>query len=162
MKRVLCLLLALTAAFSLAACGDDAPTGTGNTAVPNVNELLNVSSTPANKYATVDIDLTAMSSTVAYSMVAKMWEEPDKYRGKTVRMKGAFAYTQQGNNYYYACVVTDTTACCSQWIEFVTADARTKPADFPSQGTEITVAGVFGTYNEGDSLYCQLSDAVMR
>ena len=149
MKRVLCLILALAAALSLASCGED--TTAASSAAP-----------PADRYAAVDIDLSAMSSTVAYSMVTMMWEDPDAYRGKTVRMKGAFAYTQEGDNYYFACLVTDSTACCSQWIEFVTADGRSKPSDFPSQGAEITVTGVFGTYMEGDSLYCQLADAELH
>ena len=152
MKRILCPLLALTAALSLAACAANAP------ADPQAAS----SAAAVAKYGKVDYDLAAMSGTVAYSMVTKMWEDPDAYRGKTVRMKGTFAYTQDGDNYYYACMVSDSTACCSQWIEFVTADGRALPTDFPSQGTEITVTGVFGTYKEGDSLYCQLADAEMR
>jgi hypothetical protein len=37
--------------------------------------------------------------------------------------------------------------------------SRKYPADYPELDSEITVVGVFGTYNEGANQYCRLSDA---
>ena len=40
----------------------------------------------------IDVDLTKLSSTMVYSEVYNMLYTPDDYIGKTVKMKGAFAY----------------------------------------------------------------------
>ncbi|MBR1736522.1 MAG: hypothetical protein IJ736_05845, partial [Firmicutes bacterium] len=38
----------------------------------------------------IDVDLTAMSSTIVYSEVYNMMYEPNEYIGKTIKMKGVF------------------------------------------------------------------------
>ena len=89
-----------------------------------------------------------------------MGEKPDKYKGKIVKVKGIFAVSNDNGNTYFACMLTDATACCSQPIEFVLSDTSRKyPADYPALDSEITVVGVFGTYTEGSNQYCRLSDA---
>ena len=178
MRRVLVLLLALTCALACAACGDGSTGARATGAAPTVGDLLNASSRPApsspssaaadwrdgsaTAYPAVDVDLTTMSSTMVYSEVCAMMTEPDRYRGKTVRMKGSFSVFEDGGNYYFACLIADATACCSQGIEFVTTRERVYPADYPTLGDEITVTGVFGTYEEGEYTYCRLSDAELR
>lgn len=179
MKRTLTLLLALVMALSLAACGEDGARKSGGNAGATVNDLLNDAASSAEaasaapvtadwqdaaptQYDTVDVDLTKLSSTLVYSEVYAMMTEPDKYIGKTVRMKGAFSVFEDGGNYYYACLVADATACCSQGIEFITSRPRTYPDGYPTLGTEITVVGVFRTYQEGGYTYCQLTDAELR
>ena len=178
MKRALLILLTLALVAALAACGEDTARQNGGANGATVNDLLNgaasaeSSSAPAGtadwqdgaatKYATVDVDLTKLSSTLVYSEVYAMMTDPDAYRGKVVRMKGAFSVFEDNGNYYYACLVADATACCSQGIEFVTTRARTFPDDYPSLGEEVTVVGVFGTYQEGEVTYCQLADAELR
>ncbi len=115
--------------------------------------------------STVDVDLTAMSSTMVYSEVNAMMLTPDDYLGKTVKMEGNFAvyYDEPSDTYYYACIVQDATQCCSQGIEFILTDAgeRTFPEDYPVEGQIITVVGVFDTYIEGDFQYCTLREAVL-
>lgn len=51
------------------------------------------------------------------------------------------------------------TACCAQGMEFVLTDDYSYPNDYPREGDEITVTGVFDTYMEGDYMYCTLRDA---
>ena len=63
-----------------------------------------------------------------------------------------------GNN-YFACIIADATACCSQGIEFVLKDDYTYPDDYPEEGGDICVVGVFDTYQEGEYSYCTLRDA---
>lgn len=122
--------------------------------------LAGCSETP--KYTKVKVDLTKMNSTMVYSEVSNMVNSPDKYRGKTVRMKGTFnVYPGDGRN-YYACLITDATACCQQGMEFVLAGDYEYPKDYPEPGTEIIVTGIFDTYKEGEYMYCQLSDAVLE
>lgn len=111
----------------------------------------------------IDVDLTKLSSTMVYSEVYDMLTEPDKYIGKTVKMDGFFNYfhDQTTDNYYYACIIKDATACCSQGIEFVPKGDRKYPDDFPEVYDSISVVGTFDTYMEGENQYCTLRDATM-
>ena len=109
----------------------------------------------------VDVDLTGLSAMLVYSEVYNMVYEPEDYIGKTVKMKGEFAeyYDEQSGNYYSACIIKDAMACCAQGMEFVLTDDYVYPDDYPSEGDEITVVGVFDTYMEGKDQYCTLRDA---
>ncbi len=112
----------------------------------------------------VDVDLTVLSGTVVYSEVYNMMVSPENYLGKTVRMKGPFAVYQDESTgkYYFACIIQDATACCSQGIEFELQPDRIYPDDYPAVGDDICVAGVFDTYLEGEYMYCTLRDAVIE
>jgi len=140
MKKIICILLLATLLLPFSACGDKETES---------SDLL---------------DLTALSSTMVYSEVYNMMNTPDDYMGRMVKMKGSFSIYEDESTgkIYYACIIADATACCSQGMEFVLKEARNYPEDYPSLGTEITVKGTFGTYQEGDYTYCQLSDAVME
>ena len=109
----------------------------------------------------VDIDLTVLSSTVVYSEVYNMVSTPENYIGKTVKMDGKFAlyHDEAADKYYFACIIADATACCSQGIELVLTDDYTYPDDYPAEGGDICVVGVFDTYQEGEYTYCTLKDA---
>ena len=108
-----------------------------------------------------DIDLTTMSSSIVYATVNDMVTYPDDYVGKTVKMKGPFGYYQDEatGKEYFAAIIVDATACCSQGIEFETAQALSYPADYPELDSEITVVGVFDYYREDYMLYCRLINA---
>ena len=108
------------------------------------------------------MDLTFLSSTMVYTEVYNMMIQPQEYLGKTIRMEGAFSvYHDEANDkYYFACIISDATACCSQGIEFVLAGEHTYPDDYPEIGDDVTVTGVFDTYEEGEYLYCTLRNAV--
>ena len=118
----------------------------------------------------IDVDLTALSSTMVYSEVYNMMVTPENYIGKTVKMNGQFAVSQaldsEGNpdpqRIYFACIIADATACCSQGIEFVLSGEHEYPDDYPQPGSEITVLGTFQTYEEDGYIYCQLSNAEMQ
>ena len=112
-------------------------------------------------YSKVSVDLTKMNSTMVYSEVSNMVNTPQNYKGRSVRMKGSFAVYEGDGRNYYACIISDATACCQQGMEFVLAGEHEYPKDYPAIGTEITVTGVFDTYKEGEQMYCQLIDAVM-
>ena len=109
----------------------------------------------------VDVDLTKLSSTLVYSEVYNMLTSPDDYIGKTIKMSGDFAVGEGEDRYYFACIIADATACCSQGIEFLLDGDYNYPEDYPELSTEITVIGVFDTYYEGESRYCQLINASM-
>ena len=113
------------------------------------------------KASQVDVDLTQMSSTMVYSEVFNMVNEPDDYLGKMIKMEGTFALYHDENTGkdYYACIIQDATACCAQGIEFVLTEEYACPADYPQEGGFITVTGVFDTYQEGSYTYCTLREA---
>ena len=110
-----------------------------------------------------DVDLTMLSSTMVYSEVYNMMTVPSNYLGKSVKMNGTFSvyHDESTDKYYYACLISDATACCSQGIEFVLDGNYEYPSDYPPEGSEITVTGIFDTYTEGQYQYCQLINAKM-
>ena len=117
----------------------------------------------AGRTEKIDIDLTEMSSTMVYSEVYSMLAGPEDYIGKTVKMNGIFNYYHdvETGNYYFACIIRDATACCSQGIEFELTDDYIYPDDYPEVGGDVSVIGVFDTYMEGEYLYCTLRNAVL-
>ena len=109
----------------------------------------------------IDVDLTALSSTMVYSEVYNMMTDPGSYIGKTVKMSGVYAvyHDESTGKYYHACIISDATACCSQGIEFELKSGYSYPDDYPEEGGEICVTGTFDTYEEGEYTYCTLRNA---
>ena len=118
---------------------------------------------PAPSADGIDVDLTALSSTMVYSEVYNMLYTPDSYIGKTVKMQGQFAYYEdpETKEQYFACIIADATACCSQGMEFVLNGEYTYPDDYPELGEEITVTGTFEVYGENEFKFCRLVDATL-
>mgnify|MGYP000329064701 CR=1 FL=1 len=173
MKRLLCLLLAVCMTLSLCACGKDSEKDAGNDTLssneeasaptesiptPKEQETPGESKPSHPSAGKVDVDLTVLSSTMVYSEVFNMTNAPEKYIGKTVRMRGKFSVyenTQTGAR-YFACVIADATSCCSQGIEF--APDLTEISSL-TVGSEITVRGEFSAYEEDGTRYCRLKNA---
>ena len=105
----------------------------------------------------IDLDLTELSSTMVYSEVFNIMMEPEEYIGKTIKINGRCTLfrNQSTGNYYYSCIVQDATACCAKGIEFELADGY----EYPEDGENVTVAGVFDTYLEGEYIYSTLRNA---
>lgn len=151
MKKFVCVFLVLFVAAALTGCG------TGST---------DTDAAPSSDGA-VDVDLTMFSGTMLYSEVYNMQCSKDDYIGKTVRMRGQFALyravDENGNTvpdqYYFACVAADSTACCQQGLEFVLEGDAKYPEDYPELGSQITVTGEFQTYYEDETRYCHLVHA---
>ncbi len=137
----------------------DVPTGTSPDA-----DLPNGPSKPAGD-GSVDVDLTALSSTMVYAEVYNMMTDPDAYMGKTIKMSGQYysSYFEETEQYYFFVVISDATACCQQGIEFIWNGEHTYPEDYPEDGTEVEVTGVFGSYQELDqTYYCLTVDDITR
>lgn len=178
MKKLLSILLLVAICFSVCACGQADTSRTKKNNTKTVEDILNEaqdekteSETESSQAQTFtadnlsgkncDVDLTSMNSTMVYSEVNNMMVNPDDYIGKTIKMKGQFSvYNGQYKN-YFACVIADATACCSQGIEFTLQKERKYPEEYPETGTEITVIGEFETYLEDGKKYCQLKDALI-
>ena len=111
------------------------------------------------KNGDIDVDLTILNATMTYSQVYDMMTNPDLYTGKIVRARGTFAYAHDNDRDYFAALVQDATACCSQGIEFVTAADMKYPDDYPPLDSEIIITGRFHSYKEGTFTYIELLDA---
>lgn len=178
MKKIVCVIISIVTLIVFASCGnasDNKATqkNTGKSISDILSERMNETTAeetvkapetetkPAEK-TPVDVDLTELSSTMVYSEVYNMVYSPETYEGKHVRMSGRFTYAEGDNRYYFACIISDATACCAQGIEFVLKDEKKFPDEYPITGALITVSGIFDTYYEGENRYCQLIDAVME
>lgn len=179
MKRFVSIILLFAALAFCASCGAsyaEKHIGNQGKSVQNVlNEARNASSaandSENSEYSksalsgmngSYDVDLTMLNGNMVYAEVFNMMNSPFEYIGKTVRMKGAFSLYSSKERNYYACVIADAGACCSQGIEFVLEGEYEYPKDYPEPGSSITVSGVFDTYYEGENLYCQLINAHME
>jgi hypothetical protein len=111
-----------------------------------------------------DIDLTRMSSTMVYSMVYQMVTDPQKYTGKTIKMKGIFSsyVDEETNRRFFGCVIKDALACCSQGLAFELAKPRKYPSEYPSEGASITIIGTFEFEKEEDGIgFPIIKDAIL-
>ncbi len=179
MKKAISLILCMIMTAALIGCGDSDSAATSNglgqsKSVADVLEEGMASADAPEPEAIdesqvlsstegVDVDLTTLSSTMVYSEVYNMMIMPEDYMGKTIKMNGMFSYMtdETTGNEYYACIIMDATACCSQGIEFELAGDYTYPDDYPEIGGDITVTGTFDVYEEDGYKYCTLRNATM-
>ena len=147
--------------------GCRAPSGQGQTAsAPSSDETASAVQSsfaelpPAS--GGVDIDLSKMGATMAFSVLYDIKQYPDKYLGKRVRVSGTFAVAEGEGINYYACRISDANACCVQGIEFVPASGVSFPEDFPARGEQITVVGTFDLHEDGDNKFYELTDTVVE
>ena len=110
-----------------------------------------------------DVDISNLSSTMVYSVVYDMSIHPNDYIGKKIRMSGTMStyHDEETGIDYYACLIADATACCSQGIEFQTTD-EFDPSDYPAEGESVTVLGTYDLYEDGGYQYCVLKNAVLE
>ena len=148
-KRLISAILLLTLTLGYASC--------------SVNFDMPTSPSDTEHIDNIDVDLAAMSGTMVYSLVYDMLNNPDDYRGKMIQMRGQFMvyHYEDSGNYYFTCLIQDATACCQQGLEFTYRDTYNYPKDFPEPGEDITVCGVFDTYEEEGYTYCFLKDSVI-
>ena len=86
---------------------------------------------------------------------------PDKYIGKTVRLRGKYSVYDGENRKIYVCEVMDETACCTQGLEFILADSGEYPEYNPDIPISIEICGTFNTYIEDNHPYVQPEDATV-
>jgi len=115
--------------------------------------------TSAVEAGNVDVDLTALSSTMVYAEVFNIMTTPDDYMGKRIKMSGPYytAYYDETGSYYHYVIIEDATACCAQGLEFIWSGDHAYPDDYPEDRTIIEVVGVFGSYEESGNSYYYLA-----
>lgn len=181
MKKIICLLLTLSVVFAFfAACSKgNENTGTQTTA-SSASQSGNTDSTAKQddnttvsalavtidtsvdadkqkrledlKQYDVDIDLTTLNTTMLQARVNEILENPNDYKGKTVRVTGSYnkSYYDQTDKYYDYVLGYDQTMCCAAWgIEFM---GDCVPEDI-EQYTTIGLVGTFDFYEELGQTY---------
>lgn len=156
------LCIALMAAFAACGNGEQAPAenALGTDVAASSSAALPEEELPELQ-AGETLDLTQLSANMVYAEVYNMMIEPQDFVGMTVKMAGQYAeyHDETTGKNYFACIISDALACCSQGIEFELTDAYSYPADYPKDGDEICVVGTFDTYTEGEYTYCTLRSA---
>lgn len=122
----------------------------------NSEELEEINSTTGSD---VDVDLTALSSTLVYAEVYNMMFSPENYIGKTVKMRGSYyaSYYEETGEYYHYVIIEDAAACCKQGLEFIWNGEHAYPEDYPSDGSKVEVVGTFASYEELGVSYSYIS-----
>lgn len=149
MKKIITSLLVST--FLLVGCGSE-----------NTSEITETTLPPSLSRDGFDVDLTQFNANMMYAQIYDMMNRPTVYEDKSVRVTGNFTYYKDKNeNEYFSAFVPDAAACCSQGIEFVLDGNYKYPDDYPKQGSEITVTGIFSWYKQNNAVFCQLLNAKM-
>ena len=109
----------------------------------------------------VDLDLTQFNDMMAYSGLFNVYNDPEVYVGKIIKLKGQFDCSEEDESgrRFYAVVLTDASACCAIGLDFVLKDDYVYPKDYPNIGANITVVGRFEMYKEGEDIFAHLVDA---
>lgn len=180
MKKIICLLLSVSVIFaSFAACSKNAgdsdtqntssatPSGTSdsteqkddNTTVSALAVTIDTSVDSDKqqqledlKQYDVDIDLTTLNTTMLQARVNEILDNPNDYKGKTVRVTGSYnkSYYEQTGKYYNYVLGYDQTMCCAAWgIEFL-GDCVPEEIE---QYTTIGLVGTFDFYEELGQTY---------
>ena len=151
MKRIVCILLSAAVFLAFASCSKDGSPEDETTETVSITE----------SESAADVDLTTLSTTMAYSQLYNMTIHPENFIGKTVKLRGKYGVYDGEGRKYYVCEVMDETACCSQGLEFILSDGEEYPEYDPEAPVTIEVIGTFNTYTEDNQPYVQLEDAVI-
>ncbi|MBR5683484.1 MAG: hypothetical protein IKW96_09490 [Ruminococcus sp.] len=163
MKIIRLVSVLSAAAFLLSGCGSTSTAGNDNYDNQSPSAVSGTNSASENSSENIDIDMTQMNSNMVYAQVYDMINYGDNYLGKKVKVKGAFSYFKENDGReFFAVLISDASACCSQGIEFVLTGEHKYPDDYPALNTEITVTGEFNSYVENGITYCQLLNAEMQ
>jgi hypothetical protein len=112
------------------------------------------------------LDLTKMSSTMQFAQMNQINENQEKYLGKTIKAAGFYypAYYEQMDTYVHFVVVGDAASCCLQALEFKWLGNHRYPSDYPEQGADLEILGVFKTYQEMGRpvYYLEIDDIVVK
>lgn len=154
---VLCL-----ACLCFAACSGENPDrpGSGNSAVQA--QVIQTAQRPAPAEG-VDMDLTVLSSTMAFAEIYNMLAKPNDYVGKTIKLKGAYLpfYREDTEKYHHYILTGDAAACCQIELEFVLTGEHSYPDDYPVQNASIELLGAVESYEKnGRTLYHIIADDV--
>ena len=159
MKRIISLLVCTLAIITFANCGNDK--SKNKIPVKHTNAENSESQMESESGENEIIDLTLLSDTMVYGEVYTILMAPDDYIGKNIKIEGTCDIYEDDTTgkIYYACIVSDATACCFQGIEFKLSEDYAYTEQYPRLGEKICVEGKFDSYFEDGNTYYYLRDA---
>ncbi len=97
------------------------------------------------------LDISGAAPTAAYAVLFQMAIKPEKYAGKTLRVKGLYKsyYDVERDIQYMIILCSDETMCCAQGI-YLVMDAPPPPEQLPPDGSIVTAEGLVEPYTMED------------
>jgi len=107
----------------------------------------------------VDVDLTALSSTMAQAEFINILTNPSDYLGKTIRVRGPYFNInfQEFGEVFHFVMVIEGDECCRMGFEFILSGDYAYPDDFPSQYARIEITGVLSVIEHGEQNFLYLA-----
>ena len=136
MKKIVCLVSVLFILVSCIACGGKAEV----------------------------IDMSNYDERLTYIEITKIVADPRNYEGNTIKFSGKFVVEEDSvtGERTYLCVVTDTTQCCSSYIEFDLGEDAVYPNDYPKSNAKISISGTLETYKRGSATLGKLVNVTVE
>lgn len=108
----------------------------------------------------IDIDLSKLTSIMAYCEVCNIISDLDNNKGKRIKIRGLLEYYEdpETKEKIFGCTVMDATACCSLGLMFVPVD----DTNLPEKYSIVNVTGVLEVYEKDGYELCRLKDAVVE
>ncbi|MCL2678389.1 MAG: hypothetical protein FWE85_04985 [Clostridiales bacterium] len=100
----------------------------------------------------VNVDLTAMSSTLAKAKTDDILQNPSKYEGDVIKLYAFYFPVTSGGKTTQA---ISFDACCPH-MEFLWKGEHAYPGDYPKAYTKIELTGVFESYVVDEKTYYRL------
>ena len=99
----------------------------------------------------IDLDLTAMDPSTAYSILIDISMMPQDYIGQTIKMRGSYFIWHFGLSglYYHFISFEGPGGCCPRALEFILRDG----GEYPEVSAKIEIIGVIGSYYEFDAIF---------
>ena len=154
-KKFLFFIVLLLSVTSITSCGKKEDEVKKNNNVPTEAK----STEKQSSYARIDIDLSKMNDTMKIAQVNQIMQNPANYDGKVIKVKGNYKvyYSKETYQYYPSVVISDSTECCQQTLEFVLKGTPIYLNGYPEIGCgTIIIVGVFERYYEGNKMYVHL------
>lgn len=108
----------------------------------------------------IDIDLSELTSIMAYCEVCNIISDLDSNKGKRIKIRGLLEYYEdpETKEKIFGCTVMDATACCSLGLMFVPVDDTYLPEKY----SIVNVTGVLEVYEKDGYELCRLKNAVVE
>lgn len=108
----------------------------------------------------IDIDLSELTSIMAYCEVCNIISDLDNNKGKRIKIRGLLEYYEdpETKEKTFGCTVMDATACCSLGLMFIPIDDD----NLPEKYSIVNVTGVLEVYEKDGYELCRLKDAIVE
>ena len=108
----------------------------------------------------IDIDLSELTSIMAYCEVCNIISDLDNNKGKRIKIRGMLEYYEnpETKEKTFGCTVMDAIACCSLGLMFVPVD----DTNLPEKYSIVNVTGVLEVYEKDGYELCRLKNAIVE